>query len=106
MAALRFGTGAINCWGAVGYGLVVAPWGAYPRQDVYDIQSGSGFVHNTLMFDRIQKTVVRAPFTVSPKPPWFPSHATAYPMARKLTEFEADPSPFKLPGIFWEALRG
>ena len=53
---LRFGTVAINCWAAVGYGLVVTPWGAYPGRDVYDIQSGSGFVHNTLMFDRIQKT--------------------------------------------------
>ena len=106
IADLRFGTVAINCWAAVGYGLVITPWGAYPGQDVYDIQSGSGFVHNTLMFDRIQKTVVRAPFRVSPKPPWFPSHATAYPMAKKLTDFEADPSPWKLPGIFWEALRG
>ncbi len=103
---LRFGTVAINCWAAVGYGLVVTPWGAYPGQDVYDIQSGSGIVHNTLMFDRIQKTVVRAPFRVTPKPPWFPSHETAYEMARKLTDFEAEPSPWKLPGIFWEALRG
>ncbi len=103
---LRFGTVAINCWAAVGYGLVVTPWGAYPGQDVYDIQSGSGIVHNTLMFDRIQKTVVRAPFRVAPKPLWFPSHETAYEMARKLTDFEAEPSPWKLPGIFWEALRG
>ncbi len=103
---LRFGTVAINCWAAVGYGLVITPWGAYPGQDVYDIQSGSGIVHNTMMFDRIQKTVVRAPFTVAPKPPWFPSHQTAYEMARKLTDFEADPSPWKLPGIFWEAFRG
>ncbi|MCP4247056.1 MAG: hypothetical protein GY778_08395 [bacterium] len=90
----------------MGYGLVVTPWGAYPGQDVYDIQSGSGIVHNTLMFERIQKTVVRAPFRVSPKPLWFPSHETAYEMSRKLTDFEADPSPWKLPGIFWEALRG
>ncbi len=103
---LRYGTVAINCWAAVGYGLVVTPWGAYPGQDAYDIQSGSGIVHNTMMFDRIQKSVVRAPFRMSPKPPWFPSHRTAYQMSRKLTDFEADPAPWKLPGIFWEALRG
>ncbi len=106
IADLRFGTIAFNCWAAVGYGLVVTPWGAYPGQDVYDIQSGSGIVHNTLMFDRIQKTVVRAPFRVSPKPPWFPSHETAYEMSKKLTDFEAAPSPWKLPGILWDALRG
>ena len=27
-------------------------------------------------------------------------------MAEKLTRFEASPSPLRLPGIFWEALRG
>ena len=106
IAGLRFGTVAINCWAAVGYGLVVTPWGAYPGQDVYDIQSGSGIVHNTLMFDRVEKTVVRAPFRVVPKPLWFPSHTKAYEASRKLTDFEADPSPWKLPSIFWEALRG
>lgn len=106
LEGLRYGTVAVNCWAAVGYGLVISPWGAYPGHDVDDIQSGSGFVHNTLMFDRIQKTVVRTPFRMSPKPLWFSSHATALEMARKVTEFEEDPSVLKLPGIFWEALRG
>ncbi len=106
IAGLRYGTVAVNCWAAVGYGLVITPWGAFPGHDVYDIQSGTGVVHNTLMFDRVQKGVVRAPFRVIPKPVWFPSHKTAYPLARKLTAFEADPSPLKLPGIFFEALRG
>ena len=106
IADLRYGTVAINCWAAVGYGLVITPWGAFPGHDVYDVQSGTGVVHNTLMFDRVEKAVVRAPFRVSPKPAWFPSHKTAHELARKLTAFEADPSPLKLPGIFFEALRG
>ncbi len=106
IAELRYGTVAINSWAAVGYGLVVTPWGAFPGHDVYDVQSGSGVVHNTLMFDRVQKTVVRTPFRMRPKPLWFQSHKTALEMGRKLTRFEAAPSPLKLPGIFWEALRG
>ncbi len=106
IADLRYGTVAINCWAAVGYGLVVTPWGGYPGHDIYDVQSGSGVVHNTLMFDRVQKAVVRAPFRINPKPMWFPSHKTALAMAQKITRFEATPSPWKLPGIFWEALRG
>ena len=106
IADLRFGAVAINCWAAVGYGLVVTPWGGFPGQDVYDIQSGTGVVHNTLMFDRVEKTVIRAPFRVNPKPPWFPSHATAQEMAKKLTDFEAERSILKLPGILWEAVRG
>lgn len=103
---LDYGTVAVNCWAAVGYGLVITPWGAHPGHDVFDIQSGTGVVHNTLMFDRVQKSIVRAPFRMQPKPLWFPSHETALDMARKVTEFELDPSVTKLPGIFWEALRG
>ncbi len=103
---LCYGTVTVNCWAAVGYGLVLPPWGAYPGSDVYDIQSGSGVVHNTLMFDRPQKTVVRAPFRMTPKPLWFQSHRTGREIGEKLTRFEAEPSPWQLPGILWEALRG
>ena len=62
IAGLRYGTVSVNHWAAVGYGLVVTPWGAFPGHTARDIQSGNGFVHNTLMFDRPQKTVVQAPF--------------------------------------------
>lgn len=103
---LRYGTIAVNVWAAAGYGLVVTPWGAHPGHDLYDIGSGHGFVHNTLMFDRVQKTVVEAPFRMRPKPPWFPSHQRSLELAKRITDFEAEPSPAKLPGIFWEALRG
>ena len=106
VAGLRYGTVAINAWAAIGYGLVITPWGAYPGHDVYDIQSGSGVVHNTLMFDQVQKTVIRTPFRINPKPIWFQSHKTADEMGRRLTAFETSASPLKLPGIFWSALRG
>ena len=71
-----------------------------------DIQSGTGWVHNTLMFDRIQKTVVRAPFRAFPKPVWFATHKTAHLLAPKLSQFEAAPSLAKLPGILALAMRG
>jgi acyl-CoA reductase-like NAD-dependent aldehyde dehydrogenase len=106
IAGLRYGSVAVNNWAALAYGLVVTPWGAFPGHDVYDIQSGSGVVHNTLMFSRVQKTVVRSPFRIRPKPLWFPTHRTALEIGRKLTRFEASPSPSKLPGILWEAVRG
>ena len=106
LANLRYGTVAINSWAAVCYGLVITPWGAFPGHDIYDIQSGTGVVHNTLMFEKVQKTIVRTPFRMMPKPVWFQSHRTVHRLAEKLTTFEASPSPMKLPGIFWEALRG
>ncbi|MEM9555564.1 MAG: aldehyde dehydrogenase family protein [Acidobacteriota bacterium] len=106
IADLRYGTVAVNCWPAVGYGLVTTTWGAYPGHTLDDIQSGTGVVHNTLMFDQAEKSVVRAPFRMTPKPPWFPSHQHTLELARRLTDFEAAPSSAKLPGIVWAALRG
>lgn len=106
IADLRYGTVAVNHWPAIGYGLVVTPWGGFPGSDLYDVQSGCGWVHNTLMFDRPQKAVVRAPFRARPKPPWFVSHRTAHRLARVLTDFEAAPSLLKLPAIFGHALAG
>ncbi len=106
VADLRYGSVTLNHWAAVSYGLVVTPWGAFPGQPPADIQSGTGVVHNTLMFSRAQKAVVRAPFRAWPKPPWFPTHRTAHHLARRLTEFEARPSPLKIPGILAAAMKG
>ncbi len=106
LADLRYGTIAINCWAAVGYGLVTTTWGAYPGHDLYDIQSGTDVVHNTLMFGKAEKAVVRTPFRMIPKPAWFATHKTCLAMGKKITDFEAAPSITKLPGIFWQALRG
>jgi hypothetical protein len=106
VASLRYGTVSLNHWAAAGFGLVVTPWGAFPGHPRTDIQSGSGIVHNTLMFDRVQKSVVRAPFQVWPKPIWFASHRTAPKITPKLVRFEADPSFGKLAGILPLAMRG
>ncbi len=106
IADLCYGTVTVNHWAAVGYGLVVTPWGAFPGHTRRDIQSGTGFVHNTLMFSRPQKTVVRAPFKVWPKPVWFATHRTAHKITPKLVAFEAEPSFVKLPGIFSLAIWG
>jgi len=106
VADLRYGTVSINIWAAAGYGLVVTPWGAHPGHTSQDIQSGVGVVHNTLMFSRSQKTVVRAPFYVWPKPVWFATHKTAHRVTPKLVDFEAAPSMAKLPAIMGLAVRG
>jgi acyl-CoA reductase-like NAD-dependent aldehyde dehydrogenase len=103
---LRYGTVSLNHWSAIGYGLGITPWGAFPGHSRTDIQSGTGFVHNPLMFDRVQKTVVRSPFRAWPKPVWFASHRTAHRLVPHLVRFEADRSPRHLPAIGAFALRG
>jgi hypothetical protein len=106
VADLRYGTVSVNHWAAIGFGLVITPWGAFPGHTRQDIKSGTGVVHNTLMFDRVQKSVVRAPFRVWPKPVWFATHKTAHRLTPKLSEFEAAPSMAKLAGILPLAVRG
>lgn len=102
---LRFGSVAVNHWAAAGYAAVTTPWGAYSGSDIYDVNSGVGEVHNTLMFSRVQKNVIWGPFRVWPVPPWFPTCRTAHVVGRRLTEFEARPSLIKILGILAAAIR-
>jgi acyl-CoA reductase-like NAD-dependent aldehyde dehydrogenase len=106
IANLRYGTVSINHWSAMGFVLGQMPWGAFPGHDRTDIQSGTGNVHNALMFSRPEKVVVRAPFRTRPKPVWFSGHTTAHRLARRMVRFEASPSLVQLPPILALALRG
>ncbi|MEM9291259.1 MAG: aldehyde dehydrogenase family protein [Acidobacteriota bacterium] len=104
--ALRFGTVAINHWAGISFGVMNTTWGAFPGHSPQDIQSGIGVVHNTQMFADPEKSILRAPFRAFPKAPWFTTHGSARPLGAALADFEAEPSLFKLPGVFWHALRG
>ena len=118
VARLRYGTVGVNVWSGAGFLIAQASWGAYPGHERADIQSGSGVVHNSYLFDKPQKTVIKGPFApfprslllgethTAPKPIWFVTNETAETTTRRLTHFAADPSPLKLPGIFASALRG
>lgn len=106
VADLRYGTVSINHWSAMNFVLGVAPWGAYPGHTLEDAGSGIGVVHNPLMFERPLKTLIWGPFTTWPKPPWFVTHRRGHIVARRIAEFEASPSIWKLPAIAAAALRG
>ena len=118
IADLRYGCIAINTWTGLGFLSPQTPWGAFPGHTLDDVQSGIGFVHNTLLFDRPQKTVVEAPFkpfprnllslsfSLLPRPPWFITNRRGHVLGRLLTHFQYRPSFAKLPRIFFNALRG
>jgi aldehyde dehydrogenase (NAD(P)+) len=86
---LRYGTVAVNVWTGYGFGLGTTPWGAYPGSTLTDIQSGRGFVHNTLMLEHVEKVVIRHPARTFPKPPYFPTHRTAHRLGRGMLDLEA-----------------
>jgi hypothetical protein len=107
VANLRYGTVAVNYWAAASYILGCTTWGGFPGQDIADIQSGNDVVHNTLMFSRAQKSVIRAPFIGLPIPPWFNSRSrSGQKVFRKLSLLEASPSLAKVPSIAIAAVRG
>jgi hypothetical protein len=106
IAELRYGGIAINCWSGLNYGLVNATWGAFPGHPDTDIQSGKGVVHNGLLLDHPQKSVVRAPFLQSPTPAWFVDHRNNLALGQKLTRFEAAPGWLRLPGVAAAAFKG
>jgi acyl-CoA reductase-like NAD-dependent aldehyde dehydrogenase len=101
---LCYGTVTINLLAYYSYHFMVAPWGAFPGSSIYDVQSGIGKTANSLMFERPQKSVIRAPFR-KPLDPVTVISKYAGEFARKMAYFEAAPALWKLPGLFWTALR-
>lgn len=106
IAGLRYGGIAINCWSGLNYGLVNATWGAFPGHPLDDIESGQGVVHNGLLIDHPQKSVVKAPFVMKPTPAWFTDHKNNLALGRKMVAFEAAPSWLSVPGVALTALQG
>lgn len=107
IAKLRYGSIGVNYWAGISFALGTTTWGAFPGHPIYDIQSGNGVVHNNLMFAHPQKSVLRAAFRSKPTPTWFASElAKGRSVFPKLVQFEASPSPLKVPGILWSAIKG
>jgi len=99
------------------HGTATASWGAFPGATIGNVQSGIGTVHNALLIDRPERTIVRGPFrpfprsfahgefTLFPKPPWFVQARSAATTGRHLAGFAAKPSWLKMPAIFLAAFR-
>jgi hypothetical protein len=106
IAELRYGSIGVNVWAGVNYGLACTTWGAFPGHPPEDIQSGSGVVHNAMLFDHPQKSVVRSHFRIRPKPIWFAEHRTLDAMGRHLTTFAARRSVWELIRVALAGMRG
>jgi aldehyde dehydrogenase (NAD(P)+) len=118
VAALRYGVVGVNEWHGAAFSLPQAPWGGYPGASLADVQSGIGVVHNSLLFDKPEKTVIRGSFyafprgvlhgdyALLPRQPWLIGNRTGHITARRVTAFAFDNNLAHLPGIFAAALRG
>lgn len=117
IADLEYGTIAINSWTGLGFLTATASWGAFPGHTLDNVQSGIGVVHNALLIDSPERTVVTGPFrpfprsfahgefALFPKPPWFVTSRSAQTTGRLLSGFAAKPSWLKMPAIFLSAFK-
>ncbi len=114
LADMKYGAIGVNVWNGVVFLLAQCTWGAYPGHTYDDIQSGIGIVHNSLMLENIEKSILYGPFRTLPRalnlsppsPPWFVTNKTADKTLERLTKFAIDKNPLRIPGIFVSALRG
>lgn len=121
VAALRYGSIAINGWTAFGFITPTLTWGAFPGSTIDDVGSGIGVVHNALLLDGVERSVIRGPFrpfprslpivngggrlTILPKPPWFVSARTGAAVSEGLTRFRANGGIVGLLKTLTQALR-
>ena len=121
IAELRYGSIAINGWTAFGFITPTLTWGAFPGNTLDDVGSGIGVVHNALLLDGVERSIVRGPFrpfprslpvlngggrfTILPTPPWFVSARTAAQVSEGLTRFRARGGVLGLVKTLLQALR-
>ena len=104
---LHYGTVTVNSsFNGMSFVFGTPPWGAWPGSTATDIQSGTGWVHNTPMLENIEKVVARFPLTAFPKPVYFPSHKTAHILMRKLVALEETGGWMRVPAVVFAAARG
>ena len=106
ISRLRYGTVAINHWPALAFAWMTPPWGGYPGATLHDPLSGIGFVHNTYLLDKPQKTVIRGPIRLTPKPVWYSTHRHPQKVAWSLLRLYSKPSLTRLAQVAWWSFTG
>jgi hypothetical protein len=118
IANLRYGGIGVNTWSAMVYLLARCPWGAFPGNSASDIGSGTGVVHNALMFSEAQKSVARGPFAPShrtlgkgelhlaPKPVFFMSNTQMHKVGEYLVDYAASGKTTDMLKVVSAAIRG
>lgn len=102
---LRYGTVGVNGYPVMSFAFMTPPWGGHPGSTAENIQSGTGWVHNSCMLEGVEKAVLRNPITAFPKPIYFPSHRSAGIVAPRLVALEERGSWAKVPAVVAAAMR-
>ncbi|TQJ30578.1 aldehyde dehydrogenase family protein [Microbacterium sp. SLBN-146] len=124
LADLRYGSIAVNAWTALVFITPTMTWGGFPGSTIGDVESGIGIVHNALLLDHVERSIVRGPFrpfprsistvlrsrtfdqwSVLPKPPWFVTSKTGAVVSEGLTRFRMNGDKVALAATLVQAFR-
>jgi len=103
---LHYGGIGINVWPGMLYALCSTTWGAFPGHPQTDISSGAGVVHNTLLLDYPERSVVYGPFVPPMTPAYFSDHRTLRNVGMALVDMEAKPGVGALLSLASAGMRG
>lgn len=112
IANLKYGSICVNVPGMVGFGVTKLTWGAYGDDNTCnpapcrDIGSGNCKVHNSLLFDNVQKSVIYGPWQFHPFPYWLVSNRNAEEIGKKALEYFVHKSFKTLSGVLVAAFKG
>jgi hypothetical protein len=101
---LRYSSICVNQWSGLAYSLLTPPWGGYPGATLQNIESGIGSVHNTLLLDRYEKSVLWGPLVSFPKPVWFATNKKSLHIARHLLSLYQRPNALRFGKLLATAL--
>jgi hypothetical protein len=94
LGALRYGSISVNCPALGAFAVASLGWGAYAAAGTpAEIGTGNCVVHNTWLFDHVQKSVLRAPWRTAPAQLWSASQANlegAVPAAARFVDAQGD----------------
>ena len=102
---LRYGAVTVNVWSGMPFVFGTPPWGGHQSSTPRDIQSGTGWVHNTPMIEGIEKAVTRHPLVAMPKPAYAITHRSAHRLMPRMTALEEHQSWSRMPGVLAAAMR-
>lgn len=103
---LRYGSVVINHFAGVAFGLASTSWGAYPGEQLSDIGSGRGIVHNSFLLEDVERSVVRGPFRTPYTPAWFHTNRRAPQLWSGIARVTARGDARSVPGLVWHTARG
>jgi len=103
---LKFGAIGLNQVGGFAVIFSQLPWGAYPRHDTYDVQSGMGKLGNAYCVNDVVKGIIRAPFTWMAQTKIHRDGTRAVTEASRASEFFVHNNMWRLTKLIVHAITG